>query len=216
MSVLRRSMVVIEILKPGTRARAPPRLRRPAGMVAPLTRHGQPQLDVEVPPLRRSDRRASKPSESRPAAPLTPQPHPSLQQISSTAVPPQIAAERMQSAHPCIVSASAGQITRGRYGFREDNLLRIADNPFLMAGDSHAIAGSKMGRVRRDSHTRAESDHSGSQPAASNMLAHSSGVNCGNASRIASQSVGMVRAAAFRRIAFSLANAFSMGLKSGE
>lgn len=63
---------------------------------------------------------------------------------------------------------------------------------------------------------RAESDHSGSYPAALNMLAHSSGVNCGSASRIASQSVGMVRAAALRRIAFSLAKAFSIGLKSGE
>ena len=48
------------------------------------------------------------------------------------------------------------------------------------------------------------------------MFAHSFGVNCGNASRIASQSAGMVRAEALRRLAFSLANAFSIGLKSGE
>ena len=48
------------------------------------------------------------------------------------------------------------------------------------------------------------------------MLAHSCGVNCGMASRMASQSLGMVRAAALCRMAFNLANAFSIGLKSGE
>jgi len=38
-----------------------------------VTRHGQPQPHVEVPPLRRSGGRASKPSESGTAAPISPQ-----------------------------------------------------------------------------------------------------------------------------------------------
>jgi len=57
---------------PGARAASPAPASRNGGVVI---RHGQPQLHVEALPLRRLDGRASRPSESGTAAPITPQPH---------------------------------------------------------------------------------------------------------------------------------------------
>ena len=57
---------------PGTRAASPAPASRDGGAV---TRHGQPQSSVEALPLRRSDGRASRSSESYPATLIAPQPH---------------------------------------------------------------------------------------------------------------------------------------------
>ena len=62
---------------------------------------------------------------------------------------------------------------------------------------------------------RAKSHHSGSYPAAANMLTHSAGVMRSTRRPMADHRVSIVRAASLRRSALSLAKAFSIGLKSG-
>ena len=62
---------------------------------------------------------------------------------------------------------------------------------------------------------RADSDHSGSYPAAVKKARLSVGVTLSIASRMASHSSGSVLAAAFLRFALIFENAISMGLKSG-
>ena len=81
--------------------------------------------------------------------------------------------------------------------------------------DSLAGMATELQRFRSPLHARARPLYSGSYPAAVKKLAHSSGVKASRTDPAASHKVVTVLAALARKRALSLANAISIGLKSG-
>ena len=85
--------------------------------------------------------------------------------------------------------------------------------PCLISPDSQVRANK--GIVNIDQTTKAFSDQSVSYPVAAKELAHSVGLKVSMILPMVDDRPSMVRSAALRNMALSLAKAFSIGLRSG-